>query len=244
MERLKQSYKVDFDNIDVSGKLSINAISRYMQELAAKDASRLGISFLDGENVPQAYWILSRVKYDIQRYPVCNEDITMETYPAGCDKLFLVRCFEIKDKNEQMIGKITANYLLMDTKRNRPIKLSPNTEELAQFDYLYDGEKVAKVSGVTLPVREELRKAYYSEIDYNGHMNNSHYIRWSVDMLTEELVKGREIKSIEINYNAPIMCNSEVRLMVQDIEGGYLISGQNVISGKNYFNTEIIIFER
>ncbi len=241
MERLKQSYKIDFDTVDVLGKLSINIISRYMQELAAKHATMLGVSFIDGENMPKAYWILSRVKYDIQKYPTCNEEITIETYPAGCDKLFFVRCFEIKDKDGEIIGNIIANYILMDAKKKRPIKINGSSGILAKVDYLYEGDKVGKVPPVIVPSKKEVRKAYYSELDYNGHMNNSHYIRWSIDMLTEELIKGRQIKSIEINYNSPIMCNDKVELTLENREDSYLISGNSVIDDKNYFNTRVIM---
>ena len=241
MERLKESYKVDFDTLDVSGKLSINVISRYMQELAAKHATRLGVSFMDGQDTPEIYWILSRVKYDIERYPVFNEKITVETYPAGCDKLFIIRCFEIKDINEIVIGKITANYLLMDVKKQRPIKISSNVGELAKFNFLYEGEKVNKVPLVKYPCREETRQVYYSELDYNGHMNNSNHIRWSIDMVTDELMNGKEIKSIEVNYNAPIMCGDKVKLMLQNKNDIYLISANNILSDKNYFNSKITI---
>ncbi len=241
MERLKQSYKIDFDTVDVFGKLSINIISKYMQELASRHSTMLGVSFIEGDDIPQAYWILSRVKYNIHKYPTCNEEITIETYPAGCHKLFLIRCFEMKDKNGEIIGNIIADYLLMDTKRQRPIKINENSGVLAQANYLYEGEKVSKVQAVKSPLREEVRKAYYSEIDYNGHMNNSHYIRWSVDMLTEELIKGEQIKSIEINYNSPIMCNDNVKLTMENKEDYYLISGSSVINDKNYFNTRIIM---
>ncbi len=241
MDRLKQSYKVEFDMVDVFGRLSMNIIAQYIQKLATFHANILDIDFSDLESGEEVYWIVSRVKYNISRYPVYNDEITIETYPGGCDKLFIVKWFEIKDQNKEIIGTIVVDYLVMDAKRQRPINVRKSVEALAKLGCSYENAQVSKIPQVKSPVMEDIRKAYYSELDYNGHMNNSQYIRWSIDMLTEELLKGREIKCIEINYNSPIMCNDEIKLTLENKDGEYFISGNNVLDNKNCFNTKIVL---
>ena len=242
MDKLIKRYKVDFDVIDVSGKLSINVISRYMQELAAEHATKLGISFVAYGRKSEYYWILSRVKYDIQEYPIFNDKIIIETYPAGYDKLFLVRKFEIKKMTGELIGEITANYLIMDAVKKRPVKIEKCITSLSKLNCMYEGTKVGKVQKVINPIKQEVRKAYYSEIDYNGHMNNSQYIRWAVDMLTDKLINGINIKSLEINYNKSVMCNDEIKLSLEDVKDNkYLISGDSLDGVNNYFVVQIVL---
>ena len=62
MSRLKENYQVDFDVVDFTGKLSINGLCSYMQTVAAKHATKLGINFYKNGEKPTYYWILSRVK--------------------------------------------------------------------------------------------------------------------------------------------------------------------------------------
>jgi hypothetical protein len=44
------------------------------------------------------------------------------------------------------------------------------------------------------------RKAAYSDIDYNGHVNNARYIQWIQDAVPPELLEGAEKIRLDINY--------------------------------------------
>ena len=240
MNRLREVYQVDFDVVDFMGKLSINGLSSYMQTIAAKHATKLGVNFYKSGEKPSCYWILSRVKYEIFSYPKWEDQVTLETYPGGHDKLFAVRLFNLINAQEELIGRITGNYLLMDAERGRPMRIKGAEGPFAVLDFPYEGEKIDRINPPETIVKEEVRKAYYSEIDLNGHMNNAHYIRWSVDMLPLELLREYEIESLQINYNTSITYGVQVKLVMgQNEEGHYLIAGNSLDDTVNYFTSEI-----
>ena len=100
-----------------------------------------------------------------------------------------------------------------------------------------------KMSGQV--VLEEVRKAFYSEMDLNGHMNNSHYIRWAVDMLPMEVLTDYEIAEFEINYNASITFGKQVKLtLAKDDEGAYIVAGDDLETQSNYFMAKMTLRAR
>ena len=242
MTRLKEHYQVDFDVLDFNGKLSINGLSSYMQTVAAKHATKLGINFYKSGEKQVYYWILSRVKYEVYTYPIWEDQVALETYPGGHDKLFAVRLFDLTDAKGEVIGRITGDYVLMDAGKGRPVKIKGAPEPLAVLDFPYEGEKLDRIPLPEEILVEDIRKAYYSELDLNGHMNNAHYIRWTVDMLPLEILKENEIVSLQINYNTSITYGVETKIIIGKNEAGnYLVAGNSLDGSVNYFTAEIIL---
>jgi hypothetical protein len=44
------------------------------------------------------------------------------------------------------------------------------------------------------------RAPAYSDIDYNGHLNNARYIQWLQDITPPEVLEGAEQMRLDINY--------------------------------------------
>lgn len=240
--KLREEYTVQFDSIDFTGKITINGLSSYMQIIAANHASLLNFNYYKNSEAPQYYWILSKVKYVIEEYPKWEEKIAMETYPGGYEKLYAVRLFDIYNASGKKIGYIIGDYLLMDAVKMRPVKIKGNTGDLAFLDFPYDGESVAKLKIPEGILKVERRKAYYSEIDLNGHMNNAHYIKWVVDMLPLQTLKDHEISIFEINYNASITYGTEVKVILsQNEQNEYVIYGNSTDDTVNYFIATVFL---
>lgn len=238
--RYKETYKVNFDAIDFTGKLSIYGLSGFMQIIAANHASLLNFNFYKNTTNPGYYWIVSRVKYVLEEYPKWEENITIETYPAGYDKLYAVRKFDLYNEAGNKIGYIIGDYLLMDIERKRPVRIKGSEGNLSIMDFPYEGEKLLKLQMPDEVLRMENRKAYYSEMDLNGHMNNSHYVKWAMDMLPIEELKTHQVNSLEINYNAAIECGEEVKITLgRNEQGYYVVYGNTIDDAKNYFIAEI-----
>lgn len=238
--KLRETYKVQFDTIDFTGKITMNGLSSYMQMIAANHASILGFNYYKNSKTPEYYWILSKVKYVIDEYPEWEDEVEMETYPGGYEKLFAIRLFDLYNKGKK-VGHIIGDYVLMDAAKQRPAKIKGATGSLAFLDFPYEGESLEKLKATNKePIRIETRKAYYSELDLNGHMNNAHYVRWIVDMLPLECFKTHEIRSLEVNYNVSIMYGTEVKLeLIQEDEATYMVSGNNMDDTTNYFRARI-----
>ena len=240
--KLKEAYKVQFDAIDFTGKMTINGLCSYMQIIAANHASLLNFNYYKNSETPEYYWILSKVKYVMDDYPKWEEKIVIETYPVGYEKLYAVRLFDIYNESGKKIGHIIGNYLLMDAVKRRPVKIKGNTGALSFLDFPYEGESLVKLKIPESVLKVERRKAYYSEIDLNEHMNNAHYIKWVVDMLPLELLRDHEIRTFEINYNTSITYGTEVKVVLSQNESNeYVVYGNSIDDAINYFVAKVVL---
>lgn len=238
--KLKEEYKVQFDAIDFTGKMTINGLCSYMQLIAANHASLLDFNYYKNSETPEYYWIISKVKYVMNEYPKWEDKIAIETYPGGYKKLYAVRLFDIYNASGKKIGYIIGDYLLMDAAKMRPARIKGNTGALAFLNFPFEGESLAKLQIPEEVLKVEKRKAYYSEMDLNEHMNNAHYIKWVVDMLPMELFRTHEISTFEINYNTSVTYGIEVNVVLsQNDRGDYVVYGNSVDDTINYFVAEV-----
>ena len=166
--KLREEYKIAFDAIDFTGRITLNGICNYMQIIAGNHASLLKFNYYKTNGLPDHYWIVSKVKYVMDAYPRWEEKIAMETYPGGYDKLYAVRLFDLFNEQGSKIGHIIGDYVLMDTNKQRPIRIKGIEGNLSCLDFPYEGEKLTKLVATGELQREDIRKARYYEIDVNG----------------------------------------------------------------------------
>lgn len=241
IEKYTKSFNIGFRDVDRSMKLRMSSLVDYMQEIGGEHANQLGLNFFGQEK--EVYWIVSRAKMYLEKYPNWEETITIKTYPAGIDKLFAVRRFDIYTKQNEQIGYIIGDYILMDTQTNRPVRPSGLTGNFEKLCYPYEGEALPKLKAPATILLEDRRKARYSEIDVNGHMNNAHYVRWAVDMMNAEEHVQKEVQSIQTNYVTSIVEGDEVNIIRGlDEEGHTLVQGTS-LDGKIIYFTSKIIFK-
>lgn len=243
--QLKEEYEVEIDDIDFSSHMSLMGIAKYMQNIAAHHATELGFDYYKDGIEPKYYWVLSRVKYVLHKSIKWQDQFSLTTYPGGCDKLFAVRLFDIEDENNQPIGHIIGDYILIDTEKKRPTRITDKEPIFEILNFKYEGEKLDKLAPPENIIGRERRKARYCEIDVNGHMNNTQYIKWILDMLPLETHKEKEIETLQINYNTSVMYQDEVEVIIGNAEDeGYLVAGMSLDGKINYFTAHMTLKAR
>lgn len=237
---LRESFEVNCDYVDNKGTLSLNGIARAMQVVAEHHAGIFNIDVYKNINNDGIYCIISRVKFYMETYPKWGEKFEIETYIGGYDGLYTVRLFDIYDAYNHKIGHVIGDYLFMDINKKRPIRLKDNQGTLPELERKYIGERLKKLALPEEVQSRQLRRAYYSEMDLNDHMNNTHYVKWCIDMLPLEVLKTKRIVNLQINYNAAIACDEEVLMSISHIsETLYIVTGDHQTEGKNYFIAKI-----
>lgn len=240
--KYSKTFKVNFRDVDFNYDLTMNALVDLMQEVSGEHALELGVDFTTDED-QQAYWIVSRAKMHLDRYPKWQEHIRIETYPIGVDKLFCMRRFDIFDAQDEQIGYIIGYYILMDFHTHRPLRIQKMEGVLQTLNWPYEGEELPKLKGPEEILKEDRRIVRSGEIDINKHMNNAHYIRWSTDMIDCEERTKRQIESIQTNYTTSLVEGDEVKVVRGlDGDGNTLIQGTS-LDGKIVYWTSKIVFK-
>ena len=211
---------------DLNDKWRPSAILETMQDAAGVHSKLLGCGRDDliRQNI---VWVLSRMELHMERYPSSGEEVTVHTFPTPTRICFFPRYYIFTDTHGEMIGKAGSLWLLLDlgTRRMLPPgdigKLIPDNRDLSVPMSL--PATVGNLQG------EEFVSEYsprYTDLDVNGHVNNTRYADWLCNSLGIELMKEYEPESIILNYNHEVLPGQTVTLRRSLKSPEYRLSGK------------------
>jgi acyl-ACP thioesterase len=197
--RFTQTRRVFLGDASVSGRLRLDALARFLQDLAANDAE-------DAEVVRDRGWVLRRMDLDVQRLPAIYEDVVLTTWCSGFGSRWAERSTTLTDTRALDGGicfEAKALWVYIDLSTGAPVPLSDT------FHRVYGGDDVPKVRARLRhpgPPADAKRRPWplrITDFDVFGHVNNAVY--WSA--VEDELapwIDGRHVGHCEIEYRAGI----------------------------------------
>jgi acyl-ACP thioesterase len=221
MEKLdiwQESVPVRFGDIDRSDRLTLAAIFDFFQEAAISHADNLGVG-RDSMAQTRQLWILSRMSVQVDRRPKYGETITVRTWPRGGEKLFAVRDYDIRDASGPLV-RGRSGWIILDMEKRRPLRPQAIMDVLPQnqgLDALPSG--AAGLPELKNPQKAAQRQAGYSDLDFNGHVNNVRYIQWIQDILDPALLEKAGQMRLDINYLNEILPGETIELWQAQAEG-------------------------
>ncbi len=217
---------VYFSQCTKKGYLSFNELLRLTSDIAVQDFNVRGMD--RNRMFSEGYMILvSRVALRIHSMPRENESITLTTWEEKSEPLQFVRMYEITDtaSGEKLVTG-ESKWLLADSKVRRllPVKkftLRTPVETCTEHDCL-SAQKIEIPQNLTLFAK---RKVVYSDIDANGHTNNSRYGAFAIDSLPEEF-QNKNFTDARLNYSREAMLGDTIEIY------GAIEENRAVIIGK------------
>jgi acyl-ACP thioesterase len=214
----KEEFTVRFGAVDRSDRLTLAAAFDVFQELAINHAEALGVG-RDALAASRQGWILSRMSVVADRRPKWGENVIVRSWPRGADRLFAVRDYDIRDTEDRVLVRGRSGWLVLDMDRRRPLRIQP---VIANFP-LNDGLDALPGIPPGLETRGNLekageRRAAYSDIDYNGHVNNARYIPWIQDITGAEILEKADRIRLDINYLSEIRYGELIELWSAGID--------------------------
>lgn len=199
--KLSIKYQVMVNDVDFMKKLKLSAAFNYFQEIAGLHSDQLGIGFNTIQKERGVVWVLIRIRMDIMKYPIWNDEITVETWPQIPRKFDFDRDFLIKDMHGNTIAKAVSTWVILDAETHNLRK-----SEVIAIDYppIINERAIDCILGKLKPSSEPeiayKRVIGCSDIDMNGHLNNSKYIDFIMDCFTMDELKKYHAQSIQVNY--------------------------------------------
>jgi acyl-ACP thioesterase len=241
MDVWKETYSVGFTAVDESGSLTLAAAFDYFQEAAIRHAEHLGVGRAPLAALGQG-WVLSRVSALMRRRPRQTEQVTVRTWPRGWKKLFAIRDFDVQDGAGTPLAVARSCWLIVDLDKRRPLRPQAAMETLPLnegLDALPDGGK-----GLDAPPGMEKaaeRTAAYSDIDFNGHMNNARYVQWIQDIAEPGTLARAETMRLDINYLSEVKAGETLELWKAPVvsQSGRAMAVEGRREGQAVFRAEL-----
>lgn len=196
----RKKYKIEISDIDYNKRLKLSSLFNYFQDTASEAIDQLGIGIETIANKYGVIWVLIKMYVEIISYPLWNDEIIIETWPKKTNALDFERDFFVYDRKGNIIIKAISTWVLLDKntrriKRSNSIALPYVNVDKSALDY-----KLKKLNPYQDLVYVYSKMIGYSDIDFNGHLNNSKYLDYIIDCFSFQEHQKHMIKSIEVNF--------------------------------------------
>ena len=243
-----ENFTVRFGAVDRSDSMTLSSTFGVFQEAAISHAENMGIGREDMARTGQV-WILSRMSALVDRRPRYGETVTVRTWPRGWEKLFAIRDYDIRDARGDAIVRARSCWIIVEIASRRPVRPQAALEGLDMNEGMdatgFVPERLEERA--CLRKAEELRAAY-SDVDYNGHVNNVSYVRWLENSASPADLERARQSRLDINYMSEVLPGESVGIWAGDIEspeGGppplraLAFEGKKAGDGKPAFRAEL-----
>ncbi len=193
--RYTRKQYVDIHDADFNGIARSSCVLRYMQSAAWEHMREIGPSGKELQDRGQAF-VVSALDMTIHHPIHTYQTVTAETWACKPRTMIFPRAYRLTDENGTLLAEIGSQWALVDLDTHALLRP-------AEFggDYEAEDDNV-RITRFRVPKAEEMELAghytvIYSETDYIGHLNNTHY----PDMFTCFLpMRGRRVAHICIHF--------------------------------------------
>ena len=208
----KKSYYIGSNDVDKFLDLKLPAFFRMMQDISTEHAEVIGIG---KENTLSKgmFWVITRIELDIIRMPKYLETVHLITYPGDNMRFIFPRYFRLEDEKGNCLIRASSIWMVLDKSTHR-INMNPFPGTTLPEEHMDDElPKPEKAIDSDDLMEVEKRKVRYSDIDLNGHLNNTKYIDYIMDAHDSDFYENHKIKHFLINYEKEIVDNNVLTLL-------------------------------
>ena len=234
MKVLENSYKflVTTNDFDYKDDFRPSAVLNYFQVVAGMHASEIGVGF-DVFKVRNLAWVLVKIKYRCIEEAKPDTHIIVKTWPKEPKRVEHDRLYQIKDINDNVLFEGLSRWCVIDF----------NTRRISRETSLYNGEfindDVDLVFDTDIIKSNDFELLDYmfdyvvrlSDLDHNGHMNNTKY----GDIVLSLTQEGKHIEEFEINFVNECLLGQTIKIYKKEINDKLFVIGQNSTNSRIAF---------
>ncbi len=194
----RQNFTVTEPQTDRFGRAKPSALLYFIQEAAGRHSSLMA---LDWESLSKQhlFWAITRNKVQVTRLPVLGETITVETWPMPTTRVAYPRSVVAYNQQGNELFRSISLWVLMDT-RTRAMIL-PGKSGVVVDGTLTGNELTVPHSLIPHPMEQVVQRTVgYTQLDRNGHMNNTCYLDWVLDLLPSAFHELHPVQEFTLCY--------------------------------------------
>ena len=233
------TFRVASTDVDAQNYLRPAAVLTWFQHYGTEHGA---ILHMDRDYLVENYhacWILARVWFRFLRPVTEGETVTLKTWCRGAGGLIVYRDFDIFSGDE-LVGEGISAWVIADL--DTRTMLRPGTvENLA----VYCAPECCKDRQLKLIRRPTNcysvynREVRYSDLDINGHMNNTRYADVIMDAFRPDRLSGKFVKEFQLNYSVECKFSDELEISLANTDSGFYVDGRTN-DGRRYFEAKIL----
>lgn len=204
---METSYRKEFEittaAVDCFGRLKPSWLLYFCQQVAGEHCTQLEADLKIPEH-KHLFWAIIRNRVQITRLPREKEVITVETWPMPTTRVAYPRATVAYDKDGQELFRCISLWVLMD--RESRAMVLPGKSGVTVNGWI-QGNELEPPANLTIAQldRHDIRKAGFSDLDVNGHVNNTKYLDWVDDLLPSGFHRDHSLRELVICYLSEVL---------------------------------------
>lgn len=221
---MEKIYRKEFipqsNECDCFGRLKPSALLGILQEVAGAQCVELQLTT---ENLMEKglFWAITRQHIQITRLPMAYEPITVETWPGKTSRVAYPRSTIAYDAQGNELFRSISLWVLMDM--NSRALVLPGKSGITLEGLVRGGELPVPTSIGPADLKAVgNRTVCFSELDRNGHMNNSFYMDWVQDLLPSAFHRNHPLTDFTVCYISEAREGDQVQIHYELADDGSL----------------------
>lgn len=219
-------FPLSSQDIDCHCRIRPSTLLGFFQDVAAEAAAQFHATREEMVEKYNLFWMVARVRYRLTAPISWGQILTIQTWHRGADKTLMYRDYLLTVDGKE-VGRATTVWVLCNLTTRKLERFSG----FAEFVGTDGGELCwnTKVPPLRLPAEMETverRLMHFSEMDLNGHINNTRYADFMCDALGGKLSSPDcYVSELQISYLEECKPGETLALQVAQADGRYYIRG-------------------
>lgn len=216
----QKEFIIEDNCVDCYGRLKPSTILYFAQEIAGLHCMELSVDY-DTLAARRLFWAVTRHKVQISRMPMRGERIRIETWPMPTTRVAYPRSMVAYDETGNECFRLISLWVLMDLDSRNMIL--PGKSGISVDGTLRGLELSNPLGLVAKPLgSSKSRTVCFTDLDRNGHMNNTKYLDWIADLLPSPFHAQNNLKELTVCYLSEAREGQELEMRWDFLEEGTL----------------------
>ena len=186
------------NDCDRFGRVKPSTILGMLQEAAGEQCNGWNMSW-DEMAAKGLFWAITRQTVSITRLPRAYETNTIETWPMPATRVAYPRATVAYDAAGNELFRCIALWILMDLNSRAMVLPGKSGIDYAGIERGGELPSPKSLTPKNLPTATE-RKVRFGQLDRNGHMNNTKYLEWAMDLLPGSFHGEHQLREFTVCY--------------------------------------------
>ena len=238
-----RNFTVEDAYVDRYGRMKPSQILYLAQDMGGRHSALMSLDYdtLAGRNL---FWAVTRHRVQVSRMPMRGETLRLETWPLPTTRAAFPRSVVAYDAQGNEVFRCITLWVLMDLNTRKMIV--PGKSGIIVAGTLRGNELPAPNGLIPKPLGTQAsRTVAFTDLDRNGHMNNTRCLDWIADLLPSRFHESHTVTDFTVCYLAEAREQQELRLnwdmsdgctLQVDATTGAGEESHRVFSAKLYFD--------
>ena len=223
------------DQVDMTRRMRMAELFRLLEDVSVAHTEELGCTRVETLD-KGLLWIITRQLVEIEEMPEYDDEITVRGWQGDMMHLFFPRFYEVL-KGDRVIIRAQALWALMDVESRELIMPEDYDIDLpgrpGSDDMMLPAIIIPASAGE--PVYSEDPVTRFSQMDINGHMNNTSYFNMIDDAIWSDISSGISTDTAEAAALMPVPKTLYINYMNELPAGTHLVLNEYKDGDTVYF---------